>query len=297
MTLITQRFATEPGDYELLQRAVREETSFLGCSAHVTPGDLDWWLNVEDDPVAKMNTIPIWLEDGRIVAWAYAFKEQFDLFLNRRRYDLLPGMIAWAEQSVRASGATEMELYANDSDQERASIYTAAGFSRTETHFTFRQFPLDGDLPEPRLPNGYTFRDMSTVVGDDLERRVELHRVVWAPSRWTPDKHARLMKAANYRAELDLIVVAPNGDFAAYSILWYEPEQRIGLFEPVGCHPDYRQRGLTRAVMHEGLRRFKAAGAEMAYVNSWHESIPANRLYESSGFAERSRLHQWVKAL
>jgi ribosomal protein S18 acetylase RimI-like enzyme len=69
------------------------------------------------------------------------------------------------------------------------------------------------------------------------------------------------------------------------------------VFEPVGCHPDYRQRGLTRAVMLEGMARLKALGARKAFVNSLATSLPANRLYESSGFRLVDRQRKWVKSL
>ena len=58
--------------------------------------------------------------------------------------------------------------------------------------------------------------------------------------------------------------VAENGDFAACCTCWLDAENRVGEFEPVGCHPDYRQRGLTRAAMFEAMRRLRLLGAEAA---------------------------------
>jgi ribosomal protein S18 acetylase RimI-like enzyme len=49
--------------------------------------------------------------------------------------------------------------------------------------------------------------------------------------------------------------------------------------------------------MYEGLRRLKALGADPAYVSSWHDSLPANRLYESCGFTEVDRTMQWKRPL
>jgi GNAT superfamily N-acetyltransferase len=297
MAEIVRRMATDPGDYDRLQRYLATEHRFAEGELTASPGDLDWWLNFEDDPTARLHQIPLWLDGETVIGWCYSYKGSNDFLLHPAHYALLPEMIAWAEESTRASGAPEVELYANDRDLDRQRYYADAGYTRTEEHYTLRTHSLHGELPVPTLPDGYRFRDMSTLAEGDIERRVNLHRVVWEPSQWTPDKHARLMQSRNYRPDLDLIAVAPNGDFAAYTIVWYEPHQNFGVFEPVGCHPDYRQRGLTSAVMYEGLRRLKDLGAEPAYVSSWHASLPANRLYESCGFTTVDHTRKWTRAL
>lgn len=139
--------------------------------------------------------------------------------------------------------------------------------------------------------------DIERRAEQEIERRVELHRAVWAPSKMTVAKHHAVMSSPTYRPDLDLIVVAPNGDLAAYAIVWHDTYNRIGVFEPVGCHPDYRQRGLTRAIMLEGMARLRKLGAKMAFVNSLYNSVPANRLYESSGFQIVDRQRKWTKSL
>ena len=293
----TFRMATEPGDYDRLVRSLRETTRCIEEGTFATPGDLDWWLGIEDDVEAKLHSIPLWLDGDRVIGWGYTYKGQIDLFVSPDRHDLLPLMVEWAEGSAREAGADVFEVFANDDHLVRQHVFRDAGLAVAEDHYTFRRHSLTGELPAPHLPDGYRFRDMTVLDGDTLERRVDLHRVVWAPSRWTPAKHARLMQTRHYRPDLDLIAVAPNGDFAAYTIVWFDPVQKIGAFEPVGCHPDYRRLGLTSAIMFEGLRRLNELGAETAFVNSWFSSLPANRLYESCGFTEVGKLHKWSKAL
>src|SRR5207248_840451 len=108
-------------------------------------------------------------------------------------------------------------------------------------------------LPVPVPPPGYALRHVRGEA--DLERRVAVHRDAFAPSRMTVAKHRAVMGAPTYRPELDLVAVAPDGSFAAYCIAWFDAANRLGVFEPVGCHSAHRRLGLATAVMREGLRR------------------------------------------
>ena len=59
---------------------------------------------------------------------------------------------------------------------------------------------------------------------------------------------------------------------------------RVGLFEPVGTHPDFQRKGLGKAVMLEALRRLQKQGMEQAIVCTAHDNAAALRLYTSIGF-------------
>jgi ribosomal protein S18 acetylase RimI-like enzyme len=126
---------------------------------------------------------------------------------------------------------------------------------------------------------------------------VAVHREAFAPSRMTVEKHRAVMAAPTYRPELDLVVTAPDGTFAAYALVWFDAENRMGVFEPVGTDPAYQRRGLGRAVLTEGLRRLRALGARAAYLSPSGANEAANGLYEAIGFRVVDEEHQWVKEL
>ncbi|MGE5603375.1 MAG: GNAT family N-acetyltransferase, partial [Nitrososphaerales archaeon] len=66
-------------------------------------------------------------------------------------------------------------------------------------------------------------------------------------------------------------------------------------FGPVGALPAYRRRGLTRAVLLEGLRRMQAAGMDRVCVSTTHTNMPARSLYEAIGFRIINRSLDYVK--
>jgi mycothiol synthase len=62
---------------------------------------------------------------------------------------------------------------------------------------------------------------------------------------------------------------------------------KIGHFEPVGSHQDFRRRGLARAMMLHGLERMRTVGMDAATVEYDASNAPARHLYAGLGFVKR----------
>lgn len=238
-----------------------------------------------------------------MIAFAWPSAGQTDLVVRPGFEAVEDAMIDWAEAHVRERAGDkrasdeplESLLIASESDTERQARFERHGYKLSGYTYYERSRSLDGPIPEPRLPDGFAIRH---VIGDDdLERRVAVHRDAFAPSKMTVEKHQAVRRTETYRPELDLVVVAPDESFAAYCLVWFDESNKVGLFEPVGCHSDYRRRGLTKAVMFEGLRRLKELGAELAVVNTETDNLPSNALYDSVGTSVVDRDGDWVKEL
>ncbi len=59
--------------------------------------------------------------------------------------------------------------------------------------------------------------------------------------------------------------------------------------DPVGTHPDFRRRGLARAVVLHGLHKLAALGATRVPM------ISTAPLYEAIGFRKFGLYHPWIK--
>jgi mycothiol synthase len=144
---------------------------------------------------------------------------------------------------------------------------------------------LDEPIPESALPTGCQVRAVAEA--GEISNRAAAHREVWTP--WTvgnvsDDDYARLMRLPGYHRDLDVVAVTSEGVIAAYVNGWIDPLNRIGDFGPVGARVAYRQQGLTRLVLLEGLRRMQAHGMDRVCVSTGVSNTPALRLYESVGF-------------
>jgi len=141
---------------------------------------------------------------------------------------------------------------------------------------------LDRELPEPAVPDGYIVRSVTGPA--EIPARVEVHRAAFAPSKLTVEMYGLLVRLAPYRYDLDAVVEAPDGTFAAFTMAWLDAEASLGYFEPVGTHPDHQRRGLGKAVNTYALRRLRDEGAREAMVYSALGNVGSDALYRSVGF-------------
>lgn len=301
MSAYTSRPFADEADYERMRgllRACYAQAPDLSC---VSVGDIDWWRGTAQDP-RDIEQVRLWFDQGGgLVGFAWPSGTQVDL-------QALPGhpaveqpMLVWSEgwrlaQPAPADGAPpRLIAWALETDARRIALFERRGYTRGDATMIYRRRGLEPPLPAPPLAPGYRIRH---VQGEpDLAARVEVHRDAFAPSRMTVEKHRRVMRLPTYRPELDLVVEAPEGGFAAFCIVWWDPDSRLGVFEPVGCHSAHRRQGLTKALMAEGLRRLQALGAQRAVVGSWHANDASNALYESLGFREFARNTTWDRTL
>ncbi|MDQ3541439.1 MAG: GNAT family N-acetyltransferase [Chloroflexota bacterium] len=277
-------------------------------AGHLHPGDVVWGLyqNTRIDPSRVIHLF----EDGSGELAGFAWLHPPGHFTVTIAPDVADPHGTFATIMARAEAhllhaAREIGAPLDAITTEIASTnpggrdwLTGAGYRPTgEAIFQLNHQPLDRDLPGAVLPDGAIVRAVEGADERDIAARVELHREVWAPSKFTVEGYRQLRERPVYRPHLDLVAVTPNGELAAYAIVWWDPASRVGLFEPVGAAARHRGKRYASAVMTEGLRRLRTLGATDAVVGvaTRPESEPARRLYASTGFDVACRWETWRK--
>ena len=206
-------------------------------------------------------------------------------------------MIAWAEGlhgNGRGTGDVPLGVTVRSDQDAIQRMLAERGYRSTgDPNFAANFQRLDHRIAPPTLPAGFEIVEMTNTA--DLHDRVEIHREVWAPSKFTGEVYTMLRVAPLYRQDLDFAVRAPDGRYASYLIGWWDPDARLGLLEPVGARSSYRRLGLTKALIQETLRRFQELGADRGYVNSLAQDVASNALYRSAGFARIATWQQWTR--
>jgi ribosomal protein S18 acetylase RimI-like enzyme len=208
-------------------------------------------------------------------------------------------MIVAAEEHLArlgAGGERALCIYAHRGDGLRQGILTRLGYTKREGSEYQRRRSLQAPIPTVSLPTGYAVRALG-----DVQELPARSRLSWDafhaddPDGYDGDWswYRNVQRAPLYRRDLDLVVVAPNDELAAFCTAWFDDVTRVGAFEPVGTASAHRRRGLGKALLCEGLRRLQGLGATTVHVGSYDD--PAHALYESVGFTEYDLSDPWRK--
>ena len=296
-------------DRAAMQAALSTSWILARPFSNMTVGDIEWWQVLAKADEDWTQLIRLWEVDGLVVAYAW-FHAPAELDWHQRA-DLPPSIrsaivgeaLAWAEaqakEQVDAAGthaADAMRTWAMDADPGLGDLLAARGSAAAQDPGYTQWYARLADEPSvPVLPPGFEIR--SVRLPDDLEARVDVHRAAFAPSRLTVVAYETLRSMPHYDPSRDLVAVAPDGSLAAFTLVWWDPIARMGEFEPVGTHPAYRGLGLSRALLHEGLRRLRNLGAADAVVLSACDNAASEALYASAGFEPVTRHRAWTRSL
>ena len=245
--------------------------------------NLRLWENMDEKPP----TLAAWAIFSRI-------EGSFDLFVHPALHGTslheiaIDEYVAWAEARAREAGLKQiMPWWAMEYDKVLARLHRARGFvvaAMVGPPAPLFERTLD-ELPTIRLPAGFTVQGVSNPDDGRLRAHVT-HGAFSAHDEWESyaAAYAQFINSAVYDGARDLFVRSPDGRGASACTIWFDEVNGVGLFEPVGTHPDFQGKGLGKAVMAEGLRRMKAAGMTRAIVGFDPTNVAALALYTSMGF-------------
>ncbi|MFG2793132.1 GNAT family N-acetyltransferase [Streptomyces sp. NPDC048419] len=296
----------------LAQRVTAVRPDLVNSDASV--GELAWIWGKGHASHGESWRRRLWFSGGELVAWGWAFlphrvrrndgsvKDVTGAWLTYQVHphhdELVDEVIDWydavaagLERAVIAQAADEVALKrwtAHGYDTDPDSLGDAGSWTQ------LNERDLD-DVERPTLPDGFRFR---TAGEAGPQAAVQAHVDAWAPSPYTIEAYEGVRRTPPYRGDLHVLVEAPDGTMAASAIMWLDGVNSTAEFEPVGTHPDYRRRGLGRAMLLHGMHLARAAGARhMTVACLGAPGHPGARgLYYSVGFRMFSRDVPLIKA-
>jgi ribosomal protein S18 acetylase RimI-like enzyme len=267
---------------------------------YIHPGDLQWWLFYTDVPQETWQSeIRLWMEDDRLIGWALLSPAEgaFDVYTipNLSGDQREKEMLAWAVKAM--SGLDQVQnVWVAEDDDVRIRWFEENGFTIAGEHFVHLKRSLSESLEGPALPAGFSLR-ASRGEEDARLRSVASHAAFGSrkpfEEYWL--RTLRFMQSPVYVPEHEIFVISPNGEVAAFCIVWTDDLNKTGHFEPVATHPKYQRRGLGKSLLFEGLRRLKSEGMNEACLCTHHDNLAAIHLYESAGFRNVKNLLTYRK--
>lgn len=218
-----------------------------------------------------------------------------DAFIQRhpRHAYLLEEMLDFAEANLFDREKRMLRVFVYEHDRDMLSLVAGRGYVKVEADCDYDQEYVVEGVPARDLPEGYSV--MSMADRNDLEGRGRAFGLGFNhvdPMSWAPvHVYEELQRAPDYRRDMDLYIVSPDGEIASFCIMWYDAVNRLGSLEPVGTVPGHRGMGLAREAIYEGIRRVSALGAERVVVGGGQE------YYQSIGFKRTHTCYGWTKDL
>jgi GNAT superfamily N-acetyltransferase len=276
---------------------------------HYQPGNADgnWvepaWEYMHGHPAldsSSLGKIGIWEDDGRIVAVVHhewSLGESFFQFHPAYRH-LRQEMLDYAEGNLYGNSKTDgrkyLCAYVNDYDREFISLVKAREYEKDdEGARQMCRFNVPNPFPPINLPEGFRLKS----IADECDW-TKVNRVLWRgfdhegeppASNVEIEERRKMFDTPKARRDLKIAVEAPDGNFAAFCGMFYEPTHKYAYVEPVATDPDYRRMGLGKAAVLEGIRRCAALGATVAYVGN---DLP---IYRAIGFKKVYISECWLK--
>jgi mycothiol synthase len=269
----------------------------------------DYWrwhgiLNMKDGTLE--DDVFIWEDDSENIVAVLNREAPGSVFLQihpeQQSDDLRTEMLTVAEKHLTArcgDSRRALHIWIGRDDVLYQEIAASRGYvlsNRIPAEDQRRRYLTEAISPV-KTADGYVIRSL----GDEIEHEARC-RVSWRAfhpndpeDEFEGGWYHNVQKAPLYRRDLDLVAVAPSGEFAAFCTIWFEESTGTGLFEPVGTALEHQRRGLGKSILTEGLLRLKQLGADLAYVGSY--SKPAHALYQSVGFRTYRILDPWEKTL
>ncbi len=270
-------------------------------------GDLNWWMYRPPDEAQRRAGIRLWeADDGRLLGWAYAPPDDgtLDVYVHpaihgtSQAEDMIDWAIDWSTAAAQQHAQDKLALYwIADDDVWLQQHFAKRGFAPADTSFVHFSRNL-AEVSTVQLPVGYQIVSVSSeTVG--VQRAQATYRAFANTMPWADywDRYRRFIECAAHIGERDLVVVSPDGFGVSACCIWFDEINQVGLFEPVGTHPDFQRKGLGKALLTEALHRMKAAGLLTAIVSTNDKNVSGIGLYQSIGFEMDMQFTDLVKRI
>ena len=215
---------------------------------------------------------------------------------SHRRRGIGRRLLRTAAEHAQALGVDVLHVQAPAESVAPRHMLESDGFKEVKTYWQMR---WEGDSsPSLELPDGFCLRAFK--IGQDERTLVELQNAAFG-QHWgfRPNTVEDISASVRFkRCDPDGIVfIVDKGKVAGYNwtLRASNDNSSIGWIAMTGVHPDYRGRGLGRAVVVAGIDYLKSRGVDGVELEVDSENKPATSLYLGLGFRQLGRTNWYEK--
>lgn len=290
MKITDHPFTNTDAEYNLIKQLLLEVETHPEIDNNWEPGRLDGWrysLHAEKDLAFFEANAHYWKIQGEnaeadqvvgLFITEYG-EDDFFIVVHPNHWELFPEILTWG-CTIWGKGKSKITTDVYTFGQQKIDRLTAAGFVEDGHIENVRMYDLANYDFSYELKPG--FQLMSFAEHGDYEGRVKLAQNAFNNPKISEARYRSLQNSPNYRPDLDLLVVNPQGKSVAYCVGWVEEiNPKVGFIEPMGTHSEYRKNGFAKALAKECFKRLANLGVETAWIASAAEPNISNFLYDS----------------
>jgi mycothiol synthase len=241
-------------------------------------------------------------DDGDLGGWAMLGAWQLlDMVVapGPAAHEIETALLRWAlDRWAQGPGSRGRHIWAlvRESDSARRELLSSVGFVPDSWLLQHFVRPLSSaatatpDDAAPTLPPGFVVRPLAGAA--EVPAVASLHRAAFGSELMTDQWRREIIGLEDYRPDLDLVAVAPDGQLAAYCLFWLLGED--AQIEPLATHPRYRGQGLARALIAKGFEILDRLGVRRVHVECYSQNDAGNATYRSAGFEPTHRVLHYV---
>lgn len=293
---------------QLLRDIVKHDRDDEGVSIE----DLRFeWIDEEE---GWIRTLQVWEVGNRFVAAFGAWHEPADE-LNRA-YGQVAVHPDWREpvfidEVIQASSGAVSELIKRPVEHRIGSLrsqeWLRAGLERagyeSDQYFHRMSTSVTRKVPLPELPEGFQIRPLAGE--SEVDAWVEVFNAGFAghhdPPHTTASEKRHQMREAGYLAQADLVLIDPRNRIVGIgrnSSETLDDGTKRGWVNAVALLPEYRGRGLGRALLQASMAALKAAGFKRIFLHvDTDNKTNAQRLYLSQGFKSDKEIIAYLRSV
>jgi mycothiol synthase len=290
-------------DLHKIQAATAEWIALAGFHGSINVSDIALRLFNGMRKYNSSEIVSLWEDtDKGIVGWAMVYPAwssyEAQFHPDYRQHKLTVDVLDWAEQEATNwirklkpdNQAIQLDIF--DGDTALTPLLEQRGYVRGEQWKAISVRSLDEPIPAPQLPDGFSIRSVQSE--QELDKLVAHINDSFGWS-WTVEAYQQVVRSPSYQLENEMVVVAPDGRFAASCILLLDIHNRMGMFENVGTGSNFRRLGLAKALLYAGMHRMKTQGFTIAMVPHIIEPGAAPALYASVGFQPTYKIYHYTR--
>lgn len=304
MNIVSRPYQSEADLYQI-QAATAGWIATAGFEGYLNPADIALRLFNGMREYNPMEIVRLWESAaGHMLAWGMVYPpwNSYEAVLHPdyRQHELAPVVLDWAEDEIinwlKKAGPENYTIHLDvfEGDTARIALLNARGYARGEHHGTISVRSLEEPIPQPRLPDGFSIRSLQGY--HEAGKLVDVINASFG-WHWTVETYTAVMDSPAYNADDELIVIAPDGRFAASCVLLPDAYNQSGMIENVGTRPEFRGLGLAKALLYAGMQYMKMQGFTLAMVPYGAHLGAANALYASVGFRPMYQLYDYTKVI